>query len=239
MLSSLSSGAYAHMFLASPNPIEGAGPKDPLSSDGSNFPCHGVSIPTSGGQIMEAGSTFSLRFDLGVNGENTAVHGGGSCQLALAYDTSVENLRDPGSWHVIYSIEGGCPANSAGNLRNSTYCESPDQDECVHTWDVPLPKGLRSGHAVLSWTWFNVVGQREMYQNCASVEITGGTGEQMESFPDMYVANIGLEDVCISAPERTVLAFPDPGKFRTTMSAAADDGWPCATATCSAKTFEG
>jgi hypothetical protein len=231
--SHLPSLTSAHMFMASPKPIEGSALKDPLHLDGSNFPCHGVSLSGVAHQRMEAGSSFRLQFDLGANGENTAVHGGGSCQLAVTYETSTDRVRDPSNWHVIYSIEGGCPSNSAGNLRNSTYCTSPGQDECVHTWNVPLPKGLQSGQAVMSWTWFNAVGDREMYQNCAKVEITGGTGEEMGSFPPIYVANIGSGDVCTAAPEQTNLAFHDPGQHRTMMSATKGKNWPYATATCS------
>jgi hypothetical protein len=100
-----------------------------------------------------------------------------------------------------------------------------------------LPKGLRSGHAAMSWTWFNMVGEREMYQNCANIEITGGTSEGMGSFPPMYVANIGPDDVCTAAPEQTNLAFPNPGEFRTTMSATNAQNWPYATATCSLEGF--
>lgn len=230
--------ASAHMFMASPKPIEGAAPKDPLQSDGSNFPCHGAILTDTPSQRMEVGSCFKLKFDLGANGENTAVHGGGSCQLAVTYETSPDRVRDPNNWHVIYSIEGGCPSNSAGNLVTSSYCSSPGQDECVHTWDVSLPRGLQTGQAVMSWTWFNTIGDREMYQNCARVEITRGTGEEMGSFPSMYVANIGPSDICTAAPERTNLAFPEPGKYRTTMSATNGKNWPYMTATCSAADFK-
>lgn len=223
----------SHMLLASPKPIEGAKAKSPLIADGSNFPCHGVSLPNEGGQTMEAGSSFSLRFDLGLDGSHTAVHGGGSCQVAITYETDAEIVRSPSNWYVIYSIEGGCPSSSTGDLRNASYCLSPGQAECVHTWEVPLPAGLRSGHAILSWTWFNAIGEREMYQNCANVEIIGGTGKAMESLPAMYVANIGPEGTCTSAPERTNVAFPDPGEFRTAMSATEGSNWPSVTGSCS------
>jgi hypothetical protein len=170
----------SHMFIASPRPIEGSAPKDPLNADGSNFPCHGVALPVRGGQQLTAGSSFELKLDIGAGGENNAVHGGGSCQLAVTYETTAEKIRDPNNWHVVYSIQGGCPANAAGNLDKAVYCEAAGQSECINTWDVPLPKGLRSGHAILSWTWFNVIGKREMYQNCANINIIGGTGEDME-----------------------------------------------------------
>jgi hypothetical protein len=221
------------MFIASPHPIEGSAPKDPLNADGSNFPCHGVALPVEGGQQLIAGSSFELRLDIGTDGQNTAVHGGGSCQLAITYETTTEKVRDPNNWHVVYSIEGGCPANAAGNLEKAVYCKTPGQSECVNTWEVRLPKGLRSGHAIMSWTWFNVVGKREMYQNCANINVVGGTEEDMGSFPSMYVANIGNEDICTSAPERTNVAFPNPGKFHTTMSRTDNGDWPYATSNCS------
>jgi hypothetical protein len=221
------------MFIASPRPIEGSAPKDPLNADGSNFPCHGVALPVRGGQQLTAGSSFELKLDIGAGGENNAVHGGGSCQLAVTYETTAEKIRDPNNWHVVYSIQGGCPANAAGNLDKAVYCEAAGQSECINTWDVPLPKGLRSGHAILSWTWFNVIGKREMYQNCANINIIGGTGEDMGSFPSMYVANIGHGDVCTSAPERTNVAFPIPGEFHTTMSRSDGEDWPYTTANCS------
>lgn len=72
-----------------------------------------------------------------------------------------------------------------------------------------------------------------MYQNCANVEIIGGTGKAMESLPAMYVANICSEGTCTSAPEKTNVAFPDPGEFRTAMSATEGSNWPSATASCS------
>lgn len=219
--------------MTSPHPIEGSAPKDPLNADGSNFPCHGVALPVRGGQQLTAGSLFELKLDIGADGENNAVHGGGSCQLAITYDTTVEKVRDPNNWHVIYSIQGGCPANAAGNLDKAVYCETAGQSECVNTWEVRLPNGLKSGHAIMSWTWFNVIGKRELYQNCANVNIVGGTGEDMASFPPMYVANIGHGDVCTSAPERTNVAFPVPGKSHTTMSRSDGKDWPYATASCS------
>ena len=221
------------MFIASPLPIEASAPKNPLNADGSDFPCHGVAFPTRGGQQLMAGSSFELKLDIGAYGENNAVHGGGSCQLAITYETTAEKVRDPGNWHVVYSIQGGCPASAAGNLDKAVYCESSGQTECVNTWEVPLPKGLRSGHAIMSWTWFNVIGAREMYQNCANIDIIGGTGEGMGSFPPMYVANIGHGEVCTSAPERTNVAFPVPGEFNTTMSRSDGKDWPYTTPTCS------
>lgn len=220
---SLMSMASAHMFIAEPKPIQGYAPKDPLDPSGSNFPCHGAPLPTSGGQKMVAGETFPLKLELG-GGANTAVHGGGSCQLAILTDTS--NAADPSSWNVIYSIEGGCPSNTKGNLPSADACTSDSQGDCVHSWDIPMPKGVKSGNAILSWTWFNTVGNREMYQNCVNVDITGGSGDG--KFPPLFVANLASVNSVVTTENSDVL-FPEPGEFVTTMSATNGYNYPKAT----------
>lgn len=132
-----------------------------------------------------------------------------------------EKVKDPANWHVIYSIEGGCPSNTKGNLGDVKYngnpagasaCESEKDGDCVHSWDVLLPRGVKSGHATLSWTWFNTIGNREMYQNCVAVDITGGTGEEMGSFPPLFVANLASVNECETTAEMDVL-FPNPGEY--------------------------
>ena len=67
--------ANAHMFISEPTPLQGYSPKDPLDKSGSNWPCHGAPLPTSGGQKLQAGQTFPLKFEMGENHVNTAVHG--------------------------------------------------------------------------------------------------------------------------------------------------------------------
>jgi hypothetical protein len=224
MATSLLSMASAHLFISEPVPIQGNAIKDPLDPSGSNFPCHGAALPTSGGQKIAAGETFPLKFDMG-GGFNNAVHGGGSCQLAILSDTT--NAADPASWNVIYSIEGGCPSNTKGNLVTPfEACTSADEGDCMHSWDIPMPKGVKSGNAILSWTWFNTIGNREMYQNCANVDITGGSGDG--SFPPLFVANLAsVNDV--KTDENSDVLFPSPGEFVTTMSATNGFNQPKAT----------
>ncbi|KAI7646824.1 hypothetical protein KC318_g19069, partial [Hortaea werneckii] len=89
----LSYTVNAHLFIQSPTPIQGSAPKDPLDASGSNFPCHGVSLPSSGGQKMAVGSSQVLAFELG-DGANTAVHGGGSCQISVTYETDPAAIKD-------------------------------------------------------------------------------------------------------------------------------------------------
>ncbi|KAI7539842.1 hypothetical protein KC331_g9504 [Hortaea werneckii] len=223
----LSCTANAHLFIQSPTPIQGSAPKDPLDASGSNFPCHGVSLPSSGGQKMAAGSSQVLAFELG-DGANTAVHGGGSCQISVTYETEPAAIKDPSNWHVIYSIEGGCPSNTHQNLDSSyqgpqgTYsgalaCSDPKTNgvDCVNSFNFTIPAGMKSGAATLGWTWFNSVGNREMYMNCASIDIEGGDGSEMSDLPSMFVANLANVNSCPTTQSMD-LSFPKPGKYVTT-----------------------
>lgn len=149
----LCSVVNSHMFISSPSPIPGTFPKDPLDPSGSNFPCHGVSLPESGGQSMAAGSSQTLAFEL-AGGANTAVHGGGSCQISITYETDPAKQKDPSNWKVIYSILGGCPSDTVGNLNSAIACTSENEADCVNKFPFKIPKGVKSGHAILAWTWF-------------------------------------------------------------------------------------
>jgi hypothetical protein len=49
----------------------------------------------------------------------------------------------------------GCPSNTQGNLSPGYQaCTSAEQGDCLHSWDIPMPKGVKSGNAILSWTWY-------------------------------------------------------------------------------------
>lgn len=84
-----------------------------------------------------------------------------------------------------------------------------------------------TGDYTLAWTWFNKIGNREMYMNCAPVTVTGASGKTkrkahgqrhshgasvakrasaMSSLPNMFVANIG--NGCSTAESGTTLAIP-------------------------------
>lgn len=193
----LASAASAHIVMTNPVPY-GSPDNSPLEASGSNFPCKGVSPSGGAGQnVYKAGSTQQLAF------QGTAVHGGGSCQVSVT--TDLNPTRDS-QWKVIKSIEGGCPAqDTEGNLGNDASAEVP------YKYNFDIPQEMPEGEYVLAWTWFNKVGNREMYMNCASVEINGGSGDEsfLESLPDMFVANIG-ED-CGTEHSKDV-EFPDPGE---------------------------
>ncbi|SMR59588.1 unnamed protein product [Zymoseptoria tritici ST99CH_3D1] len=222
----LLSATSAHMFINSPEPIPGTFPKDPLEPSGSNFPCHGVELPTTGGQSFAAGSKQMLSFEL-AEGANTAVHGGGSCQLSLTYETDPVKQKDPKNWKVIYSMLGGCPAETKGNLPMAIACKAGATD-CVNQFPFTIPKGVKNGHAILAWTWFNNVGNREMYMNCVNAELTGGDGSEMSDFPAMFVANLAAIDTCPTT-ESINVEFPNPGKYVTSM--AIDAPFPLAVPT--------
>ena len=78
----------------------------------------------------------------------SATHNGGSCQISLSYDNGK-------TFKVIKSIIGGCPLTKE--------------------YDFKVPEYVPGGTALLSWSWQNLVGNREFYQNCAWVDIQGGT----------------------------------------------------------------
>ena len=113
---------------------------------------------------MAIGSSQTLVF------KGEAVHGGGSCQVSLTKDTPATKQS---TWQVIHSIEGGCPARNAnGNLGENAGTTDPD------TYNYTIPQGIDAGSYTLAWTWFNKIGNREMYMNCASVKISSGSSKR-------------------------------------------------------------
>ena len=192
----------AHMIMANPVPFN-APNNSPLAPDGSDFPCKGP--PSGSAQVNEwhVGSTQSLSFS------GTAVHGGGSCQMSVTTDKTP--TRDS-KWKVIYSIEGGCPANVEGNLDQS----GPNYDG---TFPFTVPQDLPTGDLTVAWTWFNKIGNREMYMNCASVSVTGGADDAsgLDALPDMAIANVNVPGSCGTTKEGTDYTFANPGMFGTTV----------------------
>lgn len=193
---SLASLASAHMIMANPKPY-GNPSNAPLMENGSDFPCKGVVNDGSASNTYKQGSTQELSFT------GQAVHGGGSCQISLTTD---KNPTKNSVWKVIKSIEGGCPAkNTPGNLGNNADAANP------YKYDFDIPEELAAGEYTLAWTWFNHVGNREMYMNCAAVNIegSGGSEDYLQSLPDMFVANIGNGCGTVDSKD---LKFFSPGK---------------------------
>ena len=203
----LASAASAHIVMTNPVPL-GNPNNSPLEASGADFPCKG---PVTGGpstdNVYAQGSTQQLAF------MGTAVHGGGSCQVSVTTDL---NPTKDSVWKVIKSIEGGCPAqNTEGNLGSDASAPVP------YKYDFTIPEDLASGDYVFAWSWFNKVGNREMYMNCAAVSITGSGGSDgfLDTLPDMFVANVG--NGC-GTEHGTDVKFPNPGKALERLNGATE-----------------
>lgn len=134
----LGSRATAHIaptwpypFRASYNPYSVSADIDysitsPLSG-ASQFPCKGyqVDMGTTGGEsVVSWAQGGAYNFTTG----SGALHGGGSCQIALSYDKGT-------SFNVIHSYIGSCPISA---------------DE---SFDFTMPTDAPTGAAMFAWTW--------------------------------------------------------------------------------------
>lgn len=199
--SGLLAAANAHMLMKSPTPFPSQNGKNgPLEADGSNFPCKYTGADTfSGGEV----NTYPQGSKQTLSTIGQAVHGGGSCQISITYDTAP--TKDS-VWKVIHSIEGGCPArNTPGNAGGDASAVAPD------TYDFTVPDDLPTGKGVVAWTWLNRVGNREFYMNCGAVEITGsgGSKDAYNALPDMTVLNIMGKATVADGSD---VQFANPGK---------------------------
>ncbi|KAG5922724.1 hypothetical protein E4U42_005380 [Claviceps africana] len=202
VLAGLANLASGHMILSNPVPFNKASlTSAPLDgTSGSDFPCkfsgaYGPS-PSDTSNVYAQGSTQKLEFI------GQATHGGGSCQVSLTTDLKPTKNS---VWKVIKSIQGGCVAkDTPGNMGSDAKAKDP------FTYDFTIPKDLASGNYTLAWTWFNRIGNREMYMNCAPISVTGSGGSQsfLNGLPDMFVANVG--NGCQTV-ESIDVVFPDPG----------------------------
>ncbi|KAI4121262.1 MAG: hypothetical protein LQ338_006464 [Usnochroma carphineum] len=219
----LLSATKAHMILNTPA-IYGKASinSSPLDASGSDFPCKqrpGVYDPALSKNIMPIGVPQTLSFN------GSAVHGGGSCQISLTKD--LKPTKDS-KWMVIHSIEGGCPAKADGNLPEVPGVD-PTKTQVATKFQYTIPAGISPGDYALAWTWFNRIGNREMYMNCAPITVTGGSKrrdlddsfnateayasddifKRDTSFPDMFKANMPATDC--TTPDGKDVKFPNPG----------------------------
>lgn len=191
---------HAHMEMTYPPPLRSkanpfaAGDVDfdmtsPLDASGSDFPCKGYLnlMGTDAAKPVatyEAGQTYNMTITGG------AAHEGGSCQASLSFDGGK-------TFTVVKSYVGGCPPSGTSS------------------YDFTVPVDVPSANdAVFAWTWFNKVGNREMYMNCAVVSTQGGGASKRQSStvfssrPSILVANVG--NGCSTA-EGSDVKFPSPG----------------------------
>ncbi|KAI1460545.1 lytic polysaccharide monooxygenase [Annulohypoxylon moriforme] len=199
-----STAVEGHMIMANPKPFGGPDlDNSPLTN--TNYPCKLKGDPATFynaaglDNTMAVGETQTLSF------KGSAVHGGGSCQLAITKDMQPSVST---SWQVIESIEGGCPSKSG---------------QGADTYDWKIPEGVEPGKYVFTWTWISkLAGQPEYYQNCAPITVTGGSKKRSSanetyelvsrdnSFPELFVANLASINSCKTTPG-TDPEYPDPG----------------------------
>lgn len=179
--------------MQSPLPYNELYDTAPLNPTGTDFPCKkgDAGYSAKGTANATVGQPIQISF------KGSAVHSGGSCQIVLSKD-DFASLAPTSKFKVIYSIMGGCPGVSGAD----------------NTYSVPIPTEVSSGSYTMGWTWFNKVGNREMYMNCASMAITGGKGSEadFETLPDMAVYNIKSVNDC-GTSETGDVQFPNPGKY--------------------------
>lgn len=182
----------------------------PLLADGSDFPCKlrpGVYDLEGASNIYALGSKNVISFI------GQAVHGGGSCQISITYDTQPTRSS---VWKVIKSIEGGCPAqDQIGHMGDDANAVNPYQ------YYFDIPPDIPAGSGTIAFTWFNKLGIREMYMNCGPVTLTGAGGSMsnFDALPDMFRANIN--NGC-SVPDGKDVLFPDPGESLERLNGATD-----------------
>ncbi|OAA68283.1 hypothetical protein SPI_00478 [Niveomyces insectorum RCEF 264] len=206
------STARAHMTLASPVPF-GDPTTSPLDSSGANYPCQIVGSPATfysstaaaaGNNTMAVGEPQTLSF------HGSAVHGGGSCQLALTTDAQPSPST---TWQVILSLEGGCPTTDGSG---------------PSTYQYSIPDSIKPGKYVFAWTWISKLsGAPEYYMNCAPITVTAGSKKKRQpsldggdepltardaaaALPNLFVANLASINSCKTTTGTDPL-YPDPG----------------------------
>lgn len=200
----LAAVASAHMQLSNPYPIRS--PLNPSNDEDKKdysytnpLDASGSNFPCKGYQndlfVSVATYIAGRQYSMSLNG--TATHDGGSCQISLSYDTGK-------TFTVIQSMEGGCPLTS--------------------DYTFTIPADAPSGQALFAWSWFNKMGNREMYMNCAQVTIEEDSSNgsrardtmvsramtPFSSRPPMFVANVNGPGGCTTIEGQEV-NFPAPG----------------------------
>jgi len=170
----------AHAVMSNPVPysFDAGLTNGPMAQ--SAFPCKSneVKFSATSNTTWTGGQTQSLKLLSG------ATHGGGSCFVAMTYETpGSSGFSDLANWYNIYSIPGSCPATTTGNLDTvattdgyptGPQCTSTGSggSDCVHSYDVPMADQLKDGDAVFAWVWLSKV-TAETYMNCAPITISG------------------------------------------------------------------
>jgi len=158
---------------------------------------------------MKVGDTQELSFI------GSASHGGGTCQLV--YTTDLEPSANT-TFKLFQTFEGACPVQADGNAG-------------THPFTFVLPEGTPNGRLTMAWIWYNRIGDREIYMNCAPLDVTGGSDKLdfYNSLPNAYIINLPTTD-CASF-DNVDAKIPFPGQYvmsNTFTSIAAATGPSCA-----------
>jgi hypothetical protein len=153
----------------------------PIGTHGSKAsPICKNTVPSKTRTVYKAGQSITTSYHVG------ASHGGGHCQWAISYDQGK-------TWVVLKTLIRNC---LKGIPLGGSYSVS-----------VPLPKNAPNGNAVFMWLWNNAQGNRELYSNCADIEIQGGSnGGSIKGLVPL-IANYGPSSLLI--PEFPLPSSPD------------------------------
>ncbi|KAI1913908.1 hypothetical protein LOZ65_005741 [Ophidiomyces ophidiicola] len=183
-----------HMQLSQPFPVRSSLDKKAMIKDFSYtapLKPDGSDYPCKGyhKDPFRAIAEYLLGQNYSIKVVGSATHGGGSCQISISHDNGE-------TFKVIKSIVGGCP------LKNE--------------YSFTVPRDVPPGNAILAWTWFNKVGNREMYMNCAHIIIIKAKKRRQNnhsvftSLPRIFIANIRGEKQC-KTKEGADIKFPELG----------------------------
>jgi len=230
---------HGHMVMNNPPPFKNGplgrllqvDPLDITATGTFQFPCQAGPSGIYGDQplVVAPRDSIQLKFT------GQAVHWGGSCQVALSKTPSDQ----PKDWKVIHSMIGGCPATynepqaTGLPLSNSKPTDTDGRlngDDCTHNcqtgckkiYGITIDERLPNGKYFFSWTWFNKAGgRRELYQNCAPIEIrdSSGTDDYFNSLPTMFVSDVAGQ--CNRTDGTIVIDIPNPGNVTIRSS----HGW--------------
>ncbi|TKA28704.1 hypothetical protein B0A50_03032 [Salinomyces thailandicus] len=198
-LAAFSTLAAGHLIITSPipfgvdslnnSPLVDAKP----GTSQSDYPCKQRSgvYDISSMNHVQVGKPNLLSF------EGSASHGGGTCQLVIT--TDLEPTANT-TFKLFQTYEGNCPVVSDGNTGTDKF-----------TW--ALPEGTPNGRLTFAWMWFNRIGNRELYMNCAPLDVTGGSDSSdfYESLPNAYVVNMPTEE-CATVDSADA-EIPFPGQY--------------------------
>ncbi|KAF2717723.1 lytic polysaccharide monooxygenase [Polychaeton citri CBS 116435] len=216
-LLALAGSSMGHLIMDSPIPFG----RDSLNNSPlvdakpgtsqSDFPCkqrQGVYDITAMNN-MAVGDAQELNFT------GSASHGGGTCQIAVTLDHEPDAKS---VWKIIQVFEGGCPIDADGNSG-------------THPFSFSIPEKFPNGRASLAWVWYNRIGNREIYMNCAPITVTGGSDDKsfFDTLPNLYVINLPTSEC--SSQESVDQLIPFPGQFvmrENVQSIKAASGPQCA-----------